>query len=49
MNWKLSKYQDLEDVESEDKNCASFNWSIINNQEGIGSESSVAPQVTRRS
>ena len=33
---KLSKYKDLEievsrDVESEDKNCASCNWSIRNN------------------
>jgi len=46
---KLSKYKDLEievsrDVESEDKNCASCNWSIRNNWEGIRSEPSVAPR-----
>jgi len=44
INWKLSKYQDLEDVDSEGKDCASYNWSIINDQEGISSESSVAPR-----
>ena len=31
-------------MESEDKNCASCNWSIRNNQEGIRSEPSVAPR-----
>jgi hypothetical protein len=46
---KLSKYKDLgdrgqQDVESEDKICASNNWSIRNNQEGIRSELSVAPR-----
>ena len=29
--------QGQQDVESEDKNCASYNWSIRNNEEGIGS------------
>jgi hypothetical protein len=32
------------DVVSEDKNWAAYNWSIRNNQEGIKSESSVAPR-----
>jgi preprotein translocase subunit SecG len=31
-----------QDVESEDKYCASYNWSIRNNLEGIRSEPSVA-------
>ena len=51
---KLSMYKDLEigqeDVESKNKNCGSYNWSIRNNQEGITSEPSVAPRslVTHR-
>ena len=31
-------------MESGDKNCASCNWSIGNNKEGIRSEPSVAPR-----
>jgi len=27
--------QGQQDVDSEDKNCASYNWSIRNKQEGI--------------
>jgi hypothetical protein len=33
-----------QDVENEDKICASYNWNIRNNKEGITSEQSVAPK-----
>ena len=33
-----------QDVESEDKNCAIYNWSVRNNEEWIRSEPSVAPK-----
>ena len=37
--------QGQQDVASEDKNCASYKWSIRNNEEGIRSEPAVAPSA----